>query len=228
MTLLGKSFSVIILILSLAFMVLSLAVNASHRNWRDEVEGTGGLKEKIATLQQTNQQLQDSRTSTLNDLYREQVARRTALASLQSELVQLQDQLQESEATVQELRGKTGRLVQLDEARAQALDELTAETKRLREQIRTEQQDRDALFAQSLELTDDMNTLRGFVQTQRERNAQLLKENTRYREVVEAKGIDVNEPLDGSPPDRNGEVLVVQKGLVEVSLGFDDGLREGH
>ncbi len=53
---------------------------------------------------------------------------------------------------------------------------------------------------------------------------------TRYKEVVDARGIDMNEPLDGAPPDRNGTVLVLDRPrkLVEVSIGSDDGLRDGH
>jgi len=40
----------------------------------------------------------------------------------------------------------------------------------------------------------------------------------------------MNDPLDGAPPDRNGNVLVVNRPrkLVEVSIGYDDGLRQGH
>ena len=47
MTLLGKCFSAAILLLSFGFMVLALAVNASHRNWRDVVLGPNGYKSKI-------------------------------------------------------------------------------------------------------------------------------------------------------------------------------------
>jgi hypothetical protein len=53
---------------------------------------------------------------------------------------------------------------------------------------------------------------------------------TRLEEVTEAKGINVDDPLDGAPPDRNGVVLVVNRPRkqVEVSIGSDDGLRQGH
>ena len=79
-------------------------------------------------------------------------------------------------------------------------------------------------------MTDQMNRLRGIVQQQSERNSQLMAQVSRYREVVDLRGIDINEPLDGAPPDRNGTVLVVDRpsDLVEVSIGFDDGLRDGH
>lgn len=230
MTLLGKSFSVVILILSLTFMVLALAVNASHRNWRDVVLGPTGMKTQIETIERTNEQLRVSETRVKDDLIREQAARRTALAAMQTRLSQLESETQNQSTELKDLRSKNSKLAEVDLSRAEELSRLTAEATRLRAQIRTEQQDRDKLFAETLELTDDMNKLRGFKQQLEERNRQLMAQVTRFEEVITAKGIDVNEPLDGAPPERNGNVLVINrpKHLVEVSIGFDDGLRSGH
>ncbi len=230
MTLLGKCFSVVILILSLTFMVLALAVNASHRNWRDVVLGDNGLKAQIETIERTNTQLLDSKNRTQEALDRELAARRTAIAALQTSFDQLESVLQASEQTVTQLEAKTTELSQLDKSRALELQRLTEETGRLRQQIRKEQADRDNLFAKTLELTDSANKLRGVVQLQKERNTQLLSQVTRFKEVVDANGIDVNRPLDGAPPQRNGNILVVDrpKELVELSIGSDDGLRNGH
>lgn len=230
MTLLGKSFSVVILILSLTFMVLALAVNASHRNWRDVVLDPGGLKDQIEEMEQINEQLRDSEGRIREELAREQAARRTALGSLQTQLDQLRDLLTASEQDVQKKTAQITNLTQIDLSRAQELERLTAETQSLRDQIRKEQQDRDKLFAETLVLTDQMNKLRGFKQQLEERNQQLASQVTRFKEVLTAKGIDPADPLDGAPPERNGNVLVINrpKDLVEVSIGFDDGLRKGH
>ena len=234
MTLLGKSFSVIILILSLTFMVLALAVNASHRNWKDVVitgvNGQPGLKKQIETIEQTNEQLRDSEANLKEDLAREQAARRTALASMATQLDQLKVQLEDKTREVQDKSSQVTELTQTDKSRAQDLEKLTEENRRYREQIKTEQKDRDELFAETLVLVDQMNKLRGFKQQLEERNRQLMAQVTRFQEVVTAYGIDVNEPLDGAPPERNGRVLVINRPreLVEVSIGFDDGLREGH
>lgn len=230
MTLLGKIFSVVILVLSLTFMVLALAVNASHRNWRDVVLGPDGLKAQIESIAKENQQLQDAREKAIGDLDRERAARRTALAALQTQLDSLENQLGEAQAINRELQNQNSELSQLDLARTKDLEDLTAETERLREQLLQEQQRRDELFAQTLELTDQMNLLRGKVQIQEERNQQLLAQVTRYKEVVDTYGININDPLDKAPPARNGDVLVVDRPrkLVEVSIGYDDGIREGH
>ncbi len=231
MTLLGKWFTAFTCVLSIVFMILALVVNATHRNWRDVVlDPSNGLKKRIEVVEQTNTQLRDSRERIQLALDREQAARRTALAALQTQADQLSQQLQEATARVATLEAKNTELSQLDRSRAEELQRLTEETRKLREQIRTEQEDRDTLFAETLDLTDQMNKLRGIVQQQTERNEQLMAQVTRYKEVVDARGIDVNEPLDGAPPDRNGTVLVLDRPrkLVEVSIGSDDGLRDGH
>jgi len=230
MTLLGKAFTVVIFLLSAVFMVLALAVNASHRNWRDVVLGDNGLKSDIEKISRVNEQLRDSKDRIQADLDREQAARRTALAALQTQVDTLQDQLETSENEVVSLRSDNSTLVQLDESRAAELQRLTDSNIALRDQIRTEQQDRDTLFTETLTLTDQMNTLRGFKQELEVRNQQLIAQATRYKEVMTSKGIDVNEPLDGAPPDRNGNILQIDRptSLVLVSIGYDEGLRKGH
>ena len=234
MTLLGKSFTAVILILSTVFMVLSLAVNASHRTWKDVVitgvDGRPGLKKQIEDISRVNEQLRESRQRTLAALDREQAARQTALAALQTQLDRLDSDLQQSQQAEQELRAQLTVANQTALSRSQELERLTTENTRLRSQIRSEQQDRDELFAQALQLTDEMNRLRGFKQQLEQRNKQLMAQVTRFEEVVTAKGIDVNEPLDGAPPERNGNILQIDRptALVLVSIGYDEGLRKGH
>lgn len=234
MTLLGKSFTAIILLLSVVFMVLALAVNASHRNWRDivlsGVNGQPGLKAQIESVTRINDQLRDTQQRTQQKLDQEQASRSTVLAALQTKLSQLSSDLQQSEASVQKLTAQVQELTQIDLSRAQELERLTAENSKLRTDVRTEQGDRDKLFTQLLEATNDTNVLRGFKQQLEERNSQLMAQVTRFEEVVASKGIDINAPLDGAPPERNGNILEIDRPrrLVLVSIGSDEGLREGH
>ncbi len=234
MTLLGKSFTVVIFVLSAVFMVLALAVNASHRNWRDVVltgvDGKPGLKEQIEQETRVNRELRESKNEMQNDLNREQAARRTALASLQTQLDQLKDELEKTQRAEEQQKTKNTVLEQSVNSQSQTLTILTRDNETLREQIKTEQESRDKLFTETLALTDQMNRLRGFKQDLEVRNQQLIAQATRYKEVMTSKGIDVNEPLDGAPPDRNGNILQIDRpsSLVLVSIGYDEGLRKGH
>lgn len=234
MTLLGKSFSTVIFLLSAAFMVLSLAVSASHRNWRDEVLGDGtakpGLKKQIEDIGRINVQLQDREQRALASLDRERASRRTALAALQTQLEDLSTKLQTSEKAAGDLRAQNTVLAQTELNNTKQLEEITAGNAKLRSQIRTEQQERDELFSQVLAMTNQVNQLRGFKNQLEDRNGQLLSQVARFIEVTESKGIDVNAPLDGAPPERNGNILQIDRptSLVLVSIGYDEGLRAGH
>jgi hypothetical protein len=231
MTYLGRILTTIILLLSLGFMYLALAVNASHRNWRDVVlNPNDGLKKQVAELEQTNQQLADSRQRTESALAREQAARRTALAALQTQVSDLQAQLQRAAADVQALQAQNSELAQTDKSRAEQLARLTEANEALEQKIIGERADRDQLFAKSLELTDQYNQALGLLDTLTKYNETLVSDVSRFKEVLDARGINVDDPIDGAPPERNGVVLAVtpDRRMVEVSIGYDEGLRDGH
>lgn len=230
MTFLGKCFTFLIFIFSAVFMALALAANASHRNWRDEIVKPGGLKEQVEQYARKNKELEDAKVRVERALAAEQVARRTALAALQTELDEKVNLLETAEGAMSSLLAQKDTLTRKDLQITEELTRLTADNAKLREQIRAEQEDRDQLFARTLELTDRMNSLRGLLEVQKERNQVLVAQVTRFTEVTAAHGINVNDAIDGAPPERNGMVLVVDRSskLVELSIGYDEGLRKGH
>jgi len=234
MTLIGKCLTALILILSVGFAALALVATASHKNWRDVVikgeNGQPGLKAQIEQISSENQQLTDQKIRAQNDLAREQVSRKTALAALQTQLDKFQKELSQSGAEVEALTSQVTKLVSDNETKTKELETLNADNDRLRAAVREEQEARDQLFTTTLELTDKMNVLRGFKQRLEQRNKQLMEQTTRFQEVIAARGIDINEPLDGAPPERNGNILQIDRPshLVLVSIGSDEGLRPGH
>jgi len=230
MNLWGKSLAMAVLLLAGVFVVMALLVNASHRNWRDVVLAEDGMLAQKESILETQNELRGARALVQAAWDREQAAGRTAIAEAQTQIDQLQSQLRESSATVQDLQAKNDELTVLDRSRAEELDEVTTEAKRLREQVRAEQQERDRLFAETLKLTNQKNLLNGIRQNQDDENTQLVSQISRYKEVVDAAGLNINDPLDGAPPPREGEILVVSgnRNLVAVSIGYDDGLRDGH
>ena len=234
MTLLGKCLTALILILSVMFAALALVATASHKNWRDAVltgeNGQPGLKAQIENISRENLQLRGEKEGTQSALAREQVSRKTALAALQTQLDRLQEELGRSGAEVERLGTQVSELTTSDLNKTKQLETLTDDNERLRTSVREEQAARDTLFTTTLVLTDQMNVLRGFKQRLEQRNKQLMAQATRFEEVIAARGIDINEPLDGAPPERNGNILQIDRPshLVLVSIGSDEGLRAGH
>src|SRR5687768_12123964 len=99
MTLLGKIFTVLIFIMSVAFCILAVATFATHRNWKDVATAHAT---KITALQteiaEKNQLLENSKTA----LAAEQAARRAALSTLQAKLVHVIADVQDYAARLNE------------------------------------------------------------------------------------------------------------------------------
>ena len=139
MTLMGKIFTMLILVMSVLFLGFSLAVFATHRNWRAEVKGDGkgmeGLEEKLRKAKVANDELETRRKQVTSQLAFEQAARRTVIANLQSKLTLLTNQLQQRQDDYNKLTN-THRVV-AEEVRQKLndLDRVTREVEQLRTQI---------------------------------------------------------------------------------------------
>lgn len=97
------------------------------------------------------------------------------------------------------------------------LTTVRAESDKLRAEIREAIAARDKLFAQVVELTDKMHQLQGAMKALKERNAQLLDQLSKAKSAADGEQIRVD-----------GVVTALgQGGLVEVSIGSDDGVRAG-
>ncbi|QDV14805.1 Chromosome partition protein Smc [Rosistilla oblonga] len=231
MTFLGKIFSALIFVLSMSFLLLAIMVTATHKNWRDAaINPSTGLKQMVEAKERGIKQLQESLTRAEVALAHERAARRTALAALQTEAAELRSNLQNAVSEVQTLEGLKTALTQEVNTQTQELTRLTSENAGLRTQIRKEREDRDQLFYTAARVSDELNATKGVVSEMQERNTQLIAQNTRYKEVLTASDINPEDPIDNAPPKRNGVVLLVSQPsrLVQVSIGYDEGLREGH
>jgi len=90
----------------------------------------------------------------------------------------------------------------------------------LRGEIRKTMADRDKLFNQVVLLTDQMHQLQGLVKGLKERNAQMAEQLAKVKNAAN-KDIDELNLVDGVV------TAVNDKGLLEVSIGSDDGVRKG-
>lgn len=236
MTLLGKILTVCIFIMSLVFMSFAVMVFATHKNWKEVVMNpTGtvdkplGLKQQIEQKQAEIEEYQTQLTSLELASTRERAARAQALAGLESRLQQLNEDLnQESQL----LAAKTGALSESLQTMASTEDTLvglTGEVGDLRDNIRVKEQQRDEYFKQVVAITDQVHQMQDIERRLTERRNALLAEVSRYKLVLDRNGLDLNIPQQ--PPELKGYVTALsQKNnmLVEVSIGKDDGLREGH
>lgn len=107
MTLVGKIFTFLILLMSVAFLMLAVTVFATHRNWRDAVMGGPagpGLKKQVEEVSDVNRRLREELERASDRLAIEQASRAYALAALQTRLEQAEEALSAREREFAELQ----------------------------------------------------------------------------------------------------------------------------
>lgn len=233
---LGKLFVVLIFAMSILFMGFAITVYSSHRNWRDMVTNTTpapgkplGLQRQLSEQQARNSQLQAQLDAAEKEIAAERGAHQKSLAQLQTELDALKQehdkQVTEHAALVEGER----QAVAATEAAHKTLEALRGEVTKLRDDIRLVQKEKEQEFERALKLSDELNQSMAAADLLKKRNVQLTDQLAQARGVLSAHDLDENEPIDGVPPKVDGVVLAVGgDGMVEVSLGEDDGLRKGN
>ena len=235
MTLLGKVFMFIILLLSGIFFSLALAINASHTNWRDAATGPNGYQAQIKKLGATITELKAEIERAQNVLATEQAARRSALASLQTQLAESQGKLAEKEGELLKLGSSLSTLTDTLKTSTLDLSRLTSENDEIKKLIDSTIQDRNTQRAKVIALTDEFNSLQSVLADAKAQENQLLDENTGLeariniiRSTLVKAGIK-EDPDDAPPEGLKGQVLAVgRENMIEVSLGRDDGVKVDH
>ena len=231
MTLLGRIFTLLVLLLSVAFFIISLLANSTHIDHKKKVATfqtqAKHLETTVDELKKLVEQLQTARAQ-------EQGSRRAALAALQTQLESAKEQL--AQATT-ELNDKAAALTLQTQQLSATLDrvkQITTQNDTLKIEIDKIITDRNDQRRRVITLTDNLNGLMS-------READLLAERSKLQQsstyfqakadiaesALKDAGITVFE--DVPPADLKGEILAINsKESVTVSVGKDDGLREGH
>jgi peptidoglycan hydrolase CwlO-like protein len=246
MTFVGKIFVVLIFVMSFVFMAFAIAVYATHKNWfevvmltRDDIdskrEHSGkqvGLKHQVKELEDANTEL-DRQIGQLRDqLHMERVARRIALAQAETELLRKDQELTalraQHQAEVQALAQKSGAL----QAAETNLAALTQEVEGLRGDIRGVMDDRDKLFVTLVQDRDRVHQLTLSLRQLEDRRLLLAEQFSQAERLLALFDLRWNSPVGEIPPRLGGFVTAVRgsgnETYVTVSVGSDDGLREGH
>jgi hypothetical protein len=236
MTLVGKIFTVLIFVMSIVFMSFSVMVFATHKNWKEYATNTdtsGGKKLGLETqLSQAQQQKRDAdaEIQRLKDqLKNESAARAHAIAALTTRLVRAEN---ERDTTLGQFNTLQANHTQVSEAAKQAqsrLEALETEIAGIRADLRATEKDLDGKMLEVVKLTDDLNQAMALRDMEQEKNTQAVMQIAQMKMVMDANGLAADALVSHIPPKVEGVVLVVSdKDLIEISIGKDDGLKEGH
>jgi len=231
MTRLGQIFTLLLLILSVAFFVASVAVNASHKDLRSQVKNS---QAELTKLNTTIDELKKAAEINKTQLSQEQVARRVSLSVFQTPPTTEREKNQQANTQLNDLNSKN---TQATQSLAQTLAELkriTSENDLLKQEIDKIITDRNAQRRTVINLTDDLNTLKSKKIDLDAEIKTLREQSTLYQALADTRGAalaaaGLKDPEDVPPSDLKGVVLAVGADQsVEVSVGRDDGLRAGH
>jgi predicted nucleic acid-binding Zn-ribbon protein len=230
MTLLGKIFTFLLFLLSVGFFFFALAVNATHKDLRTRV---GNLQKQVSDRDKTIDELKRAAETNKNQLNQEQVARRVSLAALQTQLDTEREKNQQANTQLNDLNSKN---TQATQSLAQTISELkriTGENDLLKTEIDKIITDRNSQRRNVIRLSDELNNLASKRTDLQIEIDNLRDQSTRYQAMAEVRGAalaaaGITDPDDVPPSDLKGVVLAVSEQSVEVSVGRDDGLREGH
>ncbi len=230
MNLVGKIFIVLIFVMSLVFMALSMAVYATHKNWREAVVGPKGFKEQLANA---NKQLGEERNEydRLKRNYEtEKAAATQAVTKLENELQVIKAEQAKRQQEYAALEKAEREAVATMKTTQDNMNRSEQERDAVEAQVLHAQQDRDAHFKEVHRLTDALNQADNQREQLRKRMVTLAADLAKARDALRWFDINPNANFkDKAPPRVDGIVLTPSgQGLVEISIGSDQGLRVGH
>ena len=235
MSFLGKLLVGLLLVLSIMFLVFAGAVFATHKNWKAAKEVVDANLTKVnGEKDQLDVEYKAYKTRMEIDFKNEQ--NRAAKAEGQADLLKRQLTAAENEANT----AKTER----DEQRE--LAKVSVEESRQRREEALQQRDINNNLQKLLnEKTTRLQASDDVVFNQKVaekalqvKHAKLLSDLALYLKIIAANGLSTDPQsvvgLLEPPPAVDGKVLETKRGgrsgsdLVEISIGSDDGLAEGH
>jgi hypothetical protein len=226
MSLVGKIFTMLILIMSVVFMAFAMMVFATHKNWK---ANAAALQTKLTAADQANRDAKELLTRIQNDLAREQAARKAALAALQVRASGAEIRLAAKEKELGDLTAAHSQATQTAKEAQSRLATLEDETKKLRDDLRGEQTKVNQAFLTVVDLTDKLNQAESVRENLEEVNTQATKQMGQMKQVLDAHGLRPDTLVTHIPPKVEGIVTdVSDKDLLEISIGADDGLKVGH
>lgn len=232
MNLVGKIFIVLIFVMSILFMGFVVAVYATHTNWRNLVMAPEtGLEAQLKNKQLELERLTSQMTKTEQELATEVLARQNSLAQAETQkelLAKERDQLVKDYATKNE---QAREAIASMTATHETLAALRTEVDKLRADILAAYAVRDEAIDSLVAKTDEANIEAIKMQTL-QKQALLTSEQLADAMDVLSKFKLKAEPsiYSGTPPKGVPGIVTAapQGGLVEISIGEDDGLLVGH
>jgi len=230
MTQVGKILVLVIMAFSLIFLGVSTMVFMTSKNWREE---TRKKTEEVNKVKKSLADEQAKLAEAKKNLEDAQAAAQQATKALESRIRTLEDQNKRDLAQIEQVRKD---LEVANQTAKTSLDEVEArrkETMALREQKAAVEKQANEFQLRQAELNDKIRELERMLETATKNNSSLRDQVAKYTTLLQSRGINpdiANVQATGAPPPVTGQVMKVDptNKRLEISIGSDDGLVNGH
>jgi hypothetical protein len=237
MNIIGKIFLFAVFIMSLVLMTLAGAIAVSHRDWQREVLRTPdecrggelpGYKFQLQEAEEERARLEGQITRLQQRVAESEQARDQVVAKLQSALIEKNEELVTLRGDRERLQAEQAEQVAAIQKATEDLRAARAEVEGLTKQVADQQAKVDAQVNRSAELSAKLAESKSFLTIAEERKAQLEQQLVNARLLLQQSGLDIDSLPKDRVPKLEGQVVAVASGLIEISLGSDDGLQVDH
>jgi hypothetical protein len=226
MNLMGKIFTLLIFFMSICFLVISVMVGASHRNWK---KAAADMNAKATQAQNIANEAKVSTTEKEKLLAAERVGRAAQLGRLESQKKSAEAALRSKEEQLRkESEIAQARLFELEQAQARikaqdaVVAALQSTNKKYVDDIATQYSNVKNLQNVTYELNNRITSLT-------EKEGDMRAKLAKTQRVLNNVGMTEDSLTDHIVPQLDGLVVKVNAdGLFAISLGTDDGIRVGH
>jgi hypothetical protein len=228
MNLIGKIFTVFVLLMAVTFAAFAMAVYATHRNWMAAATTANTALAALQTARDNEKQVYEAKIVRLQDEKARQ-AKEIARADTESEDLRKAriDNEKEIASLKQEVRAATLAM----KAAHEELENFRTRVTTLTEDLRAARAAYDAKFKEVVRLKDELNSATDEVDRLKKSNEAVAKEVAKCKECLAYFQLNPDSDYKAKQPPvgSRGHVLAVQgSDMVEISLGSDHGLRKGH
>jgi len=226
MNLVGKILVTLIFVMTSVYLGFAVSVYSTHKTWREKAktlsERIGQLKTDLQNIQTKSQAEQTALLAQIKEHEDNIKKLETARDVLLKEVEESKEAFAAKEKDLREATSLATAAVTNVEAADKKVDQLRSDLQKLREE-------KDDKFKQYVQLLDDRNSLQADRRRLDDTNVKLTEQLTKAKVVLERRGLSVETDVTNEPPKVDGIVLAVGgDGLMEISLGSDDGLNRGH
>ncbi len=227
MNLMGKIFTFMIFLMSTVFLVVSIMVGASDRNWKAEASA---MKTRASSATSSVDSLKNETASLEKSLAFEQASRSQQLSNLQSQLRLAEAQLKEKAAQFNEEQKKGQAVARELEVANNRLTSQDAELAGIKANNKKLVDDIAAQFGENRNIEKVVFEQTAKLEQLSRKEADMAAQLARLQKVMDANDLDENSLIAGIAPKIEAVVTAVGDNNTKfaVAIGLDDGLRKGH